>query len=93
VIWAGFGPIGNTEKKVWADYEQLLRAEKLHNINLRFFLIFFFAHQNMKKPPSNRAKFTINCVLLYWRYLPVRRDFYIMTLDAVLCSEKQVKNK
>ena len=25
VIWAGFGPIGNTEKKkVWADYEQLL---------------------------------------------------------------------
>jgi hypothetical protein len=26
VIWAGFGPIGNTEKKVWADYEQLLRT-------------------------------------------------------------------
>jgi hypothetical protein len=25
VIWAGFGPIGTTEKKVWADYEQLLR--------------------------------------------------------------------
>ena len=26
-IWAGFGPVGNTEKnKVWADYEQLLRA-------------------------------------------------------------------
>ena len=24
-IWAGFGPIGNTEKKIWADYEQLLR--------------------------------------------------------------------
>ena len=23
-IWAGFGPIGSTEKKVWADYEQLL---------------------------------------------------------------------
>ena len=22
VIWAGYGPIGNTEKKVWADYEQ-----------------------------------------------------------------------
>ena len=20
VIWAGFGPIGNTEKKVWANY-------------------------------------------------------------------------
>ena len=26
VIWAGFGLIGNTEKKVWADYEQLLRT-------------------------------------------------------------------
>ena len=25
-IWAGFGPIGSTEKKVWADYEQLLRT-------------------------------------------------------------------
>ena len=24
-ILAGFGPVGNTEKKVWADYEQLLR--------------------------------------------------------------------
>ena len=25
LIWAGFRPIGNTEK-VWADYEQLLRT-------------------------------------------------------------------
>ena len=25
-IWADFGPVGNTEKKFWADYEQLLRA-------------------------------------------------------------------
>ena len=25
-IWAGFGPIGNTEKRNWADYEQLLRS-------------------------------------------------------------------
>ena len=25
-IWAGFGPVGNTEKKNWADDEQLLRA-------------------------------------------------------------------
>ena len=25
-IWAGFGPVGNTEKKMGADYEQLLRA-------------------------------------------------------------------
>ena len=24
-IWAGFGTIGSTEKKNWADYEQLLR--------------------------------------------------------------------
>ena len=26
----------------------------------------------MKKSSSNRAKFTINCVLLYWRHLPAR---------------------
>ena len=25
-IWAGFGPAGNTEKKMWDDYEQLLRS-------------------------------------------------------------------
>ena len=25
-IWAEFGPIGSTEKRVWADYEQLLRV-------------------------------------------------------------------
>ena len=24
-IWADFGPVGYTEKKFWADYEQLLR--------------------------------------------------------------------
>ena len=37
-IWAGFagGPNGNTEKKIWANYEQLLRlvyscfTKKLH---------------------------------------------------------------
>jgi hypothetical protein len=26
VIRAGFGPVGSTVKKVWANYEQLLRA-------------------------------------------------------------------
>ena len=25
-IWAGFGPVSNTEKEICADYEQLLRA-------------------------------------------------------------------
>ena len=25
-IWAGFGPVGNTEKKIGADYEQVLRV-------------------------------------------------------------------
>ena len=25
-IWAGFGPVGNTEKKTWADYEQLFKV-------------------------------------------------------------------
>ena len=28
MIWTGFRPIGNTERKNgWADYEQLLRAD------------------------------------------------------------------
>ena len=25
-IWADFGPVGNTGKQIWADYEQILRA-------------------------------------------------------------------
>ena len=25
-IWTDFGPVGNTEKKIGADYEQLLKA-------------------------------------------------------------------
>ena len=25
-FWAGFGLVGNTEKKIWADYKQLLRS-------------------------------------------------------------------
>ena len=25
-FWAGFGPVGSTEKNFWADYELLLRA-------------------------------------------------------------------
>ena len=24
-IWAGFGPVGITEKKIWANYEQIFR--------------------------------------------------------------------
>ena len=29
----------------------------------------FLNWKTWKKPPSNTAKFTINCVLLYWRHL------------------------
>jgi hypothetical protein len=25
-IWAGFWPFGSTDKRVWANYEQLLRV-------------------------------------------------------------------
>ena len=29
-IWAGFGPVGITGKKeIWADYEQLLRLQRV----------------------------------------------------------------
>ena len=40
-IWAGFGPVGSTEKKIfWANYEQLLRAVFLcfHEQNKLIFL-------------------------------------------------------
>ena len=49
-IWAGFGPVGSTEKTIWAEYEHFLRAgfscfrgqnkycsvrtKKLHNISI-----------------------------------------------------------
>ena len=42
MIWAGFGPIGNTEKKVWADYEQLLRTLFFMFSGANFFYLFFF---------------------------------------------------
>ena len=41
----------------------------------------------MKKPSSNRAKFTINCVLLYWRHLPARllyNDFGYKALEILI---------
>ena len=39
-IWAGFGPVGITEKKkIWADYEQLLRP---------FFSYFHGQRKNIK---------------------------------------------
>ena len=25
-IWAGFGPVGSTEKEIWTDHEQLLKT-------------------------------------------------------------------
>ena len=47
-IWAGFGPVGINEKKIWANYEQLLRPviscfhgqkeikiKKLHKMKLK----------------------------------------------------------
>ena len=41
-IWAGFGPVGNTEKKNWADYEQLFR-------------VFFSCFQGQKKRKNMKA--------------------------------------
>jgi len=40
--WAGFGPIGSTEKKrVWADYVQLLRVVFSRNQGQKKSLIIF----------------------------------------------------
>ena len=52
-----------------------------------------FSPENMKKPSANRAKFAINCVLLYWRHLPGRllyNDFlkhsYLLTAVPLILS-------
>ena len=39
-IWAGFGPVGITEKKIGADYEQLSKA--VFFMFLRGKLFYFF---------------------------------------------------
>ena len=49
-IGAGFGPVGNTEKKLGADYEQLLRVvfscfQEQKN-NLIFFFFFELQHSH-----------------------------------------------
>ena len=40
-IWAGFGPVGITEKTFLANYEQLVRAVFLFFHEQNFFSIFF----------------------------------------------------
>ena len=40
-IRARFGPIGKTEKRVWADYVQLLRVVVSYGSGARKMLIFF----------------------------------------------------
>ena len=42
-IWAGFGLVGNTEKKVWVDYEKSLRAV-FHILMAKKTLDFFFKY-------------------------------------------------
>ena len=47
-IWAGFGPVGITEKKIWAYYEQLLRP------------VFSCCHGQNEKKRENDLKTCIN---------------------------------
>ena len=51
-IWAGFGPDGNAEKKIWADYEQLLRA-------------FFSCFQGQKKMLKNIVASALKSYIAY----------------------------
>ena len=52
VIWAVFAPVGNTENKNWADYEQLLRVVfscfQMQK-NVVVVVVFFFNHCNEVK--------------------------------------------
>ena len=105
LIWAGFRPIGNTEK-VLADYEQLLRTvfscfqlqkkKKIENVvafTLKSCISIWgkkIAPKTWKKLSSTRAKFAINCVLLYWRHLPVRllyNDFACALPGTFSCTK------
>ena len=47
-------------------------TEKMHNIKLRYYIFFIFWPQKHNKTSSNRAQFTINFVLFYWRHLLAR---------------------
>jgi hypothetical protein len=40
-IWTGFEPIGNTEKKNWADYEQTFEAVSCFHGQKKFKVNFF----------------------------------------------------
>ena len=89
------GRLAILKKKVWADYEQLLRAVFLcfHSSKM-----FFFAHENMKKPLSLIIGPIFFSVLptgpkpaqisnIFHRNLPPR-DFSIMTLVEIFMIEK-----
>ena len=55
-IWAGFGPVGNTEKKIGADYEQLLRAvfSCFHGQKIGFKL--FFKYPSVRSEKLHKMK-------------------------------------
>ena len=70
-IWAGFGWLEIMKKKVWTHYGQIIGVSfHFFGCKKRFYI--WFCLRNIKKRSSNRAKFTINCLLLYWRHLPAR---------------------
>jgi hypothetical protein len=48
-IWARFGLVGSTEKIIWADYEQLVRAVFLsfHGQKKRILFKFFLAENRL----------------------------------------------
>ena len=85
-MWFGlvFDRLAVLKKKVWANYKDSFfmfsGAKKeflfwkccIVSIWEKIFKEKYLSPKTRKKPPSNRAKFTINSVLLYWRHLPAR---------------------
>ena len=56
MIWAGFGPIGNNEKKVRTDYEQVLG-----DVLFTFYGANFFFENVIASSPKS-------CIILIWEF-------------------------
>ena len=85
-IVAGFGPVGNTEKKNWANYEQLLRSFffMFLGVKTKFEISFKYCsvctknlHKMKLKKCSSRD--TLPC------------DLYIMTLEHSSTVHEDIK--
>ena len=55
-IWAGFWLVGNTEKKIWTDHEQLLRVVFLCFYGQKKYFLFFWKHCSVRTKKLHRIE-------------------------------------